>query len=303
MSSNLTRRNFIATGTAALSLAALIPEVVRAAKPVVSGRKVKRAIMWATVRLKGTIMDKMKAIKSAGFEGVEIISHLNQQEVLQARDETGLEISSVCGEHHWQKPLSHSEPNIRAEGLAALKQTLGDAKAYGASSILLVPGLVNSAVTFDQCWQRSIEQIRQAIPLAEELGIKISIENVWNDFITTEDQAARYLDEINSPWVCWHFDCGNVIRYGDPIAWIKKLGKRITRVHIKEYSRDLAMRKADVWAGFQPRLLEGANNWAGIMSALREVGYDDYFITEQEGGNTLEGLKDLVRRLDKIMAM
>ena len=258
--------------------------------------------MWGTIGLKGSILDKMKAVKAAGFDGVEMNSHLDQAEVLKARDATGLEVTSVCGVHHWNKPLSHSDAKVREEGLAALKQTLRDAKAYGAGSILLVPGVVNNEVTFDQCWSRSIEQIRLAIPLAEELGVTISIENVWNNFITSEDQAVRYLNEINNPRVKWHFDVGNIIRYGDPIAWIKALNKQITRVHVKEYSRDRAMRTGDIWKGFNAPLLEGANNWPGIMKALDEVGFREYMITEQGGGDSPEGLRDLCARLEKIIA-
>ncbi len=259
--------------------------------------KYKKGIMWGTIGAKGSVLEKMQAVKAAGFDGVEAMSPMDVAEVLKARDEVGLEIPSVCGEKHWGKPLSHPDAKVREEGLEALKQTLRDAKAYGAGSILLVPGVVNKDVTFDDCWKRSIEQIRLAIPLAQELGVKISIENVWNNFITTEDQAARYLDEINSPWVGWHFDCGNIIRYGDPIEWIRKLGKRIYRVHVKEYSRDRAMRAGNVGAGFNVALLEGANNWAGIMKALQEVGYAGYLITEQGGK-----LEDLSRALDKISA-
>ncbi len=300
MSMALNRRKFLRVSGATLALAATAPLALAETS---SQRAHKKGIMWATVGVKGSIREKMKAIKAAGFDGVEMTSHLDQAEVLAAREETGLEITSVCGAHHWAKPLSHPDAAVRAEGLAALQQTLQDAKTYGADSILLVPGVVNKDADFNACWQRSIEQIREAIPLAKELGVKISIENVWNNFITTEDVAVRYLDEINSPWVQWHFDVGNIIRYGDPIAWIKALGKRITRVHIKEYSRDKAMRTGDVWQGFRVPLLEGANNWSGIMKALDDVGYRDYLITEQPGGDSPEGLRDLCARLGKIIAL
>jgi hexulose-6-phosphate isomerase len=242
-------------------------------------------------------MEKMKAVKAAGFDAVEMSSHMDQVEVLKAREATGLTVVSVCGEKHWSKLLSDPNVAVRDEGLAALQQTLRDAKAYGTDSILLVPGRVTKDVSFEDCWQRSIEQIRRAIPLAAELAVKISIENVWNDFITTEDKAVKYIDEINSPWVQWHFDVGNIIRYGDPIEWIKALGKRITRVHVKEYSRDRAMRAGDVWAGFKSPLLEGANNWPGIMKALDEIGYTGALITEQS-----QSLEDLSKALDRIIA-
>jgi L-ribulose-5-phosphate 3-epimerase len=297
-----TRREFLQTTASLVALASLAPALTAAETPTPSRRAHKKAIMWGTIGVKGSVLDKMKAVKAAGFEGVEMASHLDQSEVLKARDATGLEVTSVCGEHHWKLPLSHPDPKVREEGLAALRQTLRDARAYCAGSILLVPGIVNNEVSFADCSKRSIEQIRLALPLAEELGVKISIENVWNNFITTEDQAVRYLDEINSPWVGWHFDCGNIIRYGDPIVWIKALNKRINRVHIKEYSRDRAMRSGDVWKGFSAPLLEGANNWSGIMKAFDEVGYRDYLITEQGGGDSPEGLRDLCARLEKIIA-
>ncbi len=300
MKSPFTRRSFLKITTASLTLAAVSPRLfaadgkvsTTAAKP-----RFRKAIMWDTISVKGSILERMKAVRAAGFEGVEMASHLPQDEVLKARDETGLEVTSVCGAKHWAKPLSHSDAAVRAEGLEALRQTLRDAKAYGAGSVLLVPGVVNKEVSIEECWRRSIEQIRQVIPQARELGVKISVENVWNDFITTEDQAVRYLDEIASPWVGWHFDTGNIIRYGDPIQWITTLGQRINRVHIKEYSRDRAMRSGDVWKGFGASLMEGANNWPGIMKALREIGYEGYLITEQ--GGTPE---ELSRGLDKIIA-
>ncbi len=288
------RRQFIQrSAVATLGFAALSTPAQGSAKTGLY----KKGIMWGTIGAKGSVLEKMKAVKAAGFDGVEAMSPMDVAEVLKARDEVGLEIPSVCGEKHWGKPLSHPDAKVREEGLEALKQTLRDAKAYGAGSILLVPGVVNKDMTFDDCWKRSIEQIRLVIPLAQELGVKISIENVWNDFITTEEQAVKYLDEISSPWVGWHFDCGNIIRYGDPIGWIKALGKRINRVHVKEYSRDRAMRAGDVWKGFGVPLLEGANNWPGIVKALRETGYEGYLITEQGGK-----LEDLSGALDRIIA-
>ena len=298
-----TRRDFLKTSTATLALAALGSAALAAQEKSSVGRTMKKAIMWGTVGVKGTTLEKMKAVKAAGFDGAEMNSHMDQDEVLRARDETGLEIPSVCGKLHWKLPLSDPDPKVRAEGLEGLKQCLRDAKHYGAGSILLVSGKAGKDTRYEECWARSIAEIRKAIPLAEELGVKISIENVWNDFITKEAEALRYLEEINSPWVKWHFDCGNIIRYGDPIDWIKKLGPHISRVHVKEYSLDRAMRSGKPGDGFDVPLLEGANNWKGIMKALREVGYEGYLITEQPGGGSPEGLKDLCQRLEKIVAL
>ena len=205
--------------------------------------------MWATVGVKGSVLEKMKAIKEAGFEGTEMMSHMDQDEVLRARDATGLVIPSVCGRDHWGKPLSDPDPKVRAEGLEALKQTLRDGKRYGASSVLLVPAVVNKEVSYDDAYTRSQAEIRKAVPLAEELGVKIAIENVWNHFLLSPLEAARYVDEFNSPAVGWHFDVGNILNYGWPEQWIRILGPRIQKLHIKEFSR----KKRDsegLWKGF-----------------------------------------------------
>jgi len=295
------REFFQLSSTAALAL--LTPGLLLAADSKEERPFLRKAIMWGSLAVKGTILQKMQAAKDAGFAGVEPMSHMAQDEVVAAFEQTGLRAASVCCSTHWNETLSHPNPGTRERGLEGLKQTLRDAKRYGAGSVLLVPGVVNNQVTYADCWKRSIEQIRQAIPLAESLGVVISIENVWNDFITKEDEAVRYLDEINSPMVKWHFDIGNIIWYGDPIDWVRKLGNRIARLHIKEYSRDLAMRQGNKGNGFSARYLEGANNWKGIMKALREVGYSgEWGISEQGGGGSPEGLQDLSTRMDKIFA-
>lgn len=270
------RRNFLKITGAALSLAAVGPQLLAAdEKSTIPPARyaTPKAIMWGTVGFPVSVTGKMKALKEAGFGGVKMMSHMSHEEVLKARDESGLAIPSVCGEKHWAKPLSAPNEKVRAEGFAALQQTFRDAKAYGADSILLVSGTVGKGKSYVEYWARFIAEIRKAIPLAEELGVKLSIENVWNNFITKEDEAARYLDAINSPWVGWHFDCGNAIRYGNPIAWIKQLGPRINRFHIKEYSLDRAMRAGNVGKGFDVALLEGANNWRGIVQAIEATGY------------------------------
>ena len=296
------RRSFLRNATCAVAACGLASLASRSggAESNPRQRSIKKAIMWGTVGVKGSVLEKMQMVREAGFEGVEPNSHMNQDEVVEALGKTGLKAASVCCNTHWNLTLSHPSENIREKGLEGLRQSLRDAKRYGAGSVLLVPGVARDGVSYEQCWERSIAQIRKAIPLAQELGVVIAIENVWNDFITKEDEAVRYLDEINSPFVKWHFDIGNIIWYGDPIEWIRKLGKRISRLHIKEYSRDLAMKKGR-GAGFSAKFLEGANNWPGIMKALDEAGYEGgWGIAEQGGGSSPDGLKDLSERMDKI---
>jgi len=296
----MNRREFVRTGAGALAAAALAPAALaqEESKPK---RPIKKGIMWGTVGVSGTVLEKMKACKEAGFEGVEMNSHMDVDEVLRARDETGLTIPSVCDSVHWSKTLSHPDPKVRAEGLEGLTHSLRDAKRYGASSVLLVPAVVNKEVSYADAYTRSQAEIRKAIPLAEELGVKIACENVWNHFLLSPLEAARYVDEFNSPAVGWHFDVGNILRDGWPEQWIRILGKRIQKLHIKEFSRK-RMDKEGPGKGFDVKLLEGDNDWPAVMKALDEIGYSGWAQTEQGGGDTPEGLRDLVTRFDRILS-
>ena len=242
-----------------------------------------------------SVLDRFKLLKEAGFEGVEPGSHMDQDEILRARDATGLVLPSVCCSTHWDKPLSDPDPEVREKGLEGLRQALRDAKRYGATSVLLVPGVVKGPVTYDDCWTRSIAEIRKVIHMAEDLGVKIAIEDVWNNFITTPAQAGAYLDAINSPFVGWHFDIGNMIKYSPPETWIPVLGKRILKLHVKEYSKA---------KGFGVEFFQGDNNWPAIMKALDDVGYHGWGITEQPGEQTAtaERLKHFSELLDRVFA-
>jgi len=264
-------------------------------------RSIKKGIMWGNIGYGTTILEKFQAAKAAGFDGVEVMSHLNREEVLKARELTGMVIPSVCGALHGKYSLSDPDPKVRELGVEALRTTLEDAKTYGADTILLVPGRVSEAVSYDECWSRSVAEITKVIPFAEKLGVTIAIENVWNNFLLSPIEAARYIDQFNSPFVRSYFDCGNVLVIGWPEQWIRILGKRIARVHIKEYSRKIADKQGK-WAGFGVALLEGDNNWPAIVKALDVVGYHGWATIEQPGGDTPDGLKELCVRLSKILA-
>lgn len=297
------RRDFLQRAGGALAAVAAWPAMVRAAAPEAAAPAVwRKGIMWGTVGLKGSTLEKFQAIKAAGFDGVEMASHLDHREVLEARDATGLAIPSVCNSLHWAKPLSDPDAGVRAAGLEALRQSLRDAKAFGATSVLLVPGVVNAKVSYDECWKRSAEEIAKALPLAAELGVKIALENVWNHFLLSPLEAARYVDEFQSPWVGWHFDVGNIVLYGWPEQWVRILGPRVVKVHFKEFSRKRCDEEGR-WKGFNVKLLEGDNHWPAVMRALRDIGYRDWVITEQGGGDSPEGLRELVERVEKILSL
>jgi hexulose-6-phosphate isomerase len=264
-------------------------------------RSLRKAIMYETVKVEGSVMVKFQAVKEAGFAGIEPMSHLSQSEVLDAFHATGLQPASVCCSTHWKNPLSDPSPEVRKIGVAGLTQALKDAKGYGATSVLLVPAVVNKQVSYQDAYTRSQAEIRKVLPIAQELNVKIAVENVWNQFLLSPLEAARYIDEFESPAIGWHFDIGNVINFGFPEQWIRILGKRIQKLHIKEYSRKLRD-KSGPYAGFQVPFLQGDNDWPAVMKALDDIGYSGWGIAEQGGGNSTEGLRSLSTAMDQIFA-
>ena len=296
----LNRRSFLKVTVGAAAMAALSARGYGAAPK----RKLRKAIMYSTIGVKGTVLEKFRAMKEAGFEGVEAMGGLNREEVIAAYKETGLEAASVCCYTHWDKPLSAPDEETRKIGLDGLLTSLHDAKAYGAGSVLLVPGVARNGVTYQEVFDRSIVEIRKAIPVAKETGVKISIENVGNNFIVKPEQAVEYLDAINSEWVAFHFDIGNVGRTGSPAErWISVIGKRIYRIHVKDFSAKPDA--AEATGRRRPKLLDGDTNWPAVMKALDEIGYSGWAISEQPGNQAanVETARDLAQRMDKIFAL
>jgi hexulose-6-phosphate isomerase len=211
-----------------------------------------------------------------------------------------MKVHSVCDSKHWKLLLSSPDPKVREEGVEALKVAIEDARVFGADAVLLVPGRVTDLVSYDECWNRSVEEIKKAIPVAEKSNVIIAVENVWNNFLLSPMEAAEYIDQFGSAYVGAYFDCGNILAYGWPEQWIKILGKRIAKVHVKEYSRKIADEQGRS-AGFKVKLREGDVNWTAVMNALDATGYKGWASIEMPGGNTPEGLKDLCDRMKLIL--
>lgn len=224
---------------------------------------------------------------------------LDNDEIIAARDATGLPIHGVVDSVHWRQTLSDPDAAVREAGLNGLRTAIQDAHAYGASTVLLVPAVVNKQVSYADAYTRSQSEIRKALPIAAEHGIKIAFENVWNKFLLSPLECARYVDEFESDSVGWYFDVGNVVAYGWPEHWIRTLGHRILKLDIKEYSRS----KADTegpYAGFRVPLGDGDCDWPAVNEALAGIGYQGWATAEVSGGDRLY-LEGLAARMDNIL--
>lgn len=304
MAETVNRRIFLkGTGLAATSLITTgFPGFDRTAwsQDAVPSVAFKKAVKLSMVE-GATVLDKFKLVKDCGFDGIDVDGPpLKHDEVLKARDESKLEIHGVVAFKHWSAPLSHPDAKVREEGLNSLLQAIKDAKAYGGTTVLLVAGVVNKEISYADAYSRTQEEIKKALPLATELGIKIAFENVWNMFLLSPLEFARYIDEFQSPQVGAYFDVGNVVNYGWPEHWIRTLGKRILKIDIKEYSRKRRDEKGP-YAGFAAPLGEGDCDWPNVLKALAEVGITEAWGTAEVAGGGKERLTDISSRMDKIL--
>ena len=297
----MNRRTFLAT-SAAFAGSTLFTNAQDAAAK--KRPKLKKAVNLGMCNIKGSLNDRFKAIKDAGFDGIELNlpdDGLTTDKIIEASKASGLEVAGIICTPHWSFPLSSPDPAKRERTVNGLKYALKQGGEIGCKSVLLVPGTVEKDVTYEQCWQRSIEGIKRCLETAEQSKCAIAVENVWNRFINEPVAAKRYLEEINSPLVGWHFDIGNCVTFGWPEHWVRTLGKKhLFNLHFKEYSRS-KRDKHGPFAGFEVELMEGENDWPAVMKALDEVGYDGYGILEVGGGDATR-LKFLAERTDKIFA-
>jgi L-ribulose-5-phosphate 3-epimerase len=286
------RRTFLRNSGATLAGAALTG-LASSSGAAEGGPKPWRKAYMLGGASSGAILPRFEMLREAGFEGVELVSpnKFDRDEVLRARDKTDLVIHGVSGGRHWKDTLSDPDPSVVERGLAAIRQEIEDCKAYGGTTVLLVPAVVTKDVSYREAYSRSQANIRKILPDAERHGIKIAIEEVWNKFLLSPTEFARYIDELDSPWVGAYFDVGNVVEYGFPQDWIRELGRRIVKIHIKEYAKKNR---------FAYALGEGEIDWPAVSKALRDVGYQGW-VTAEVPGKDLETLKEVVRRMDQVL--
>lgn len=262
----------------------------------------KLSLKWSMIEEPLGVLDKFQLVKDLGFDGIELDApnDLPLAEIVAARDKTGLAIPGVVNSLHWKYPLTDPDPAVRQACIDATIAALDDAKRYGADSVLLVPGVVNAGTSYKAAYERAAEGIAKLLAHVDATGVSLALENVWNDFLLSPLEAARFVDTFDHPLVGWYFDVGNVLRYGRPAHWIEALGPRIRKVDIKEFS--LAKMNAEgPWKGFDVELGEGDCDWPAVNRALAASGYSGWASAEVPGGDR-KRLADVKARLDRVAA-
>lgn len=286
----MNRRVFLGTGVGAAALAAAPSTRL----------PIRKAVLFSMLPDSMSVADRFQLARDAGFEEVECGTtpdSAKANELLEGAKKAGLRIHSVMNSDHWRYPLSSPDPAVVKKCVEGMQTSLRNAKLWGSDTVLLVPAVVNPQIAYRDAWERSQQQIRSLIPLATELKVIIAVEEVWNKFLLSPMEFARYVDDFNSPWVKAYFDVGNVVLYGYPQDWIRTLGNRIVKLHLKDFRfRNQDGKRVAEFVNLQ----EGDIDWKQIHAALKEIGYKGSATVELERGDA-NYLKDVSRRVDSIL--
>jgi len=238
------------------------------------------------------ISDAMQEAKRLGFDAIElavagrgVLTHEATQsqcdEIVATAGKIGIEISSVASGENWTCSPTSNDADVRQRSIDFNRKAVRIAKWLGTDAYLYVPGAVDvfflpeaEVIAYDICHQRAGEALRQILPTAEEAGVALCIENVWNKFLLSPLEMRDFIDSFNSEMVGAYFDVGNVLLTGYPEHWIRILEGRIKRVHVKDFKRSAA-----TVAGFVD-LLEGDVDFRAVKEALSDIGYDGYVTAE-----------------------
>ncbi len=230
--------------------------------------------------------------KAAGFDAMEVAlssqgavtpetSEADLAKVAKSIRDAGIEIAGLATGLLWDAPLTHPDAKVREMGRDIVRRMMAAAPALGTDALLVVPGAVDvffmpdaPVVDYRDAWSRATEAIGSLLPEAEKAGVKLGIENVWNRFLLSPLEMCQFIDQFKSKAVGAYFDVGNVALLGYPEHWVRALGSRIVRVHMKDFRR-----AAGTAVGFVD-LLSGDVNWPEVVKALREAGYDGYCTAE-----------------------
>ncbi len=288
MFSPIDRRTFVQSSGLLLAGAAL-PTIVEHPATARAGEwsgRIQKAAGLGMVTENLSIEDKLRLLKDVGFEGVEVPTRsrnasIDPKVLARASEKVGLPVHGVVNASH---------PNSRA--------AIDEAVVYGATSVLCVIPADRNASFWDN-YRKTQETVRRAISHAEKNQVTILIENVWATFLIEPVLMARYLDELDSPFVRSYFDIGNVVRWGWPQQWIEVLGKRIFKLHAKEYDLNIAMNQGMAKA-FNVPLGKGSIDWPKVLQTLKDIDYHGWITAEVRGGDR-QHLAEVARQMDQVL--
>ena len=237
------------------------------------------------------IADALETCKELGYQGLELCvstdgvitdetSQTDCEAIRGKIENAGIVVETLASGMSWAFNPTSDDAKVRKRSLELHAAALQRAAWLGCKAMLFVPGVVKSPISedivrYDRAKQRAGEAVAQLLETAEKVGVDLCVENVWNGLFYSPLEFIEFVDSFGSERCGVYFDVGNVLGYHQhPPHWIELLGRRIRRVHIKDFKESIGS-----LAGFCD-LLAGDVPWEASMQALKKIGYDKTVVAE-----------------------
>ena len=277
----------------------------------------KKSINAWTIDEKAGFEETFRAVKEAGFEGIELNVDKDGHSEHSITLEKGTDLDAVAKlSEKYSIPVvsistslgggtgGNSESRKRAHKV--IRRQIECAKALGAKLILSVPGGVGNELSPKEAYRNSLECYREMGDEIASSGITVCLEQVWNGFFTSPFDMAKFIDDLQNPGVAAYFDAGNVLAFSWPEYWIEILDKRIRALHVKNFKRSGGLFQGGAWVDLE----EGDADWRKVIPALKKAGFDNYVTAETSiGESKVPGIsfpayyKAVSEALDRIIAI
>ncbi|MDL5363164.1 sugar phosphate isomerase/epimerase [Halalkalicoccus sp. NIPERK01] len=215
-----------------------------------------------------------------GYDGVEpnverggpLTTEQGRLEAAEIVEEHDLRVPAVSTISHWEYPLSSSDDELRRIGLTISRDMIDAAAMLDAEDVLIVPAVITDGATYDADYERAVEAVREIASYAAERDVRVSIENVQNNFLPSPDEFAAFLDDVeDADPIGAYFDVVNALRSGLPSRWLHVLDGRISKIHVKDWLTDAHC------VTYPP---QGDVNWERVLDAVDAIGYDGWITAE-----------------------
>ena len=221
-----------------------------------------------------------------GLDGVELTvgdslsvdtTEAEAKELAAYAKAKGVGLRSFATGAGWGKWLCADDPAERAEAIEFVKKYLQLAAWMGVETVLVVPGATRVAwdashaeVSYLNAWKNATASIRELVPVAEELGVNLALENVWNRFLISPMEWKLFLDQFSSKRVGIYFDAANCCLNCRPQDFPEILGGYIKAVHLKNFEESDC---AGGLHGFGDDLFKGVVDFKALFAALEKINY------------------------------
>jgi protein FrlC len=244
-----------------------------------------------------TLEETIKRIAGIGYDGIEIgaaaphayPSHLNKDRrkaIKRILDDNGIAVSSMLPAPGGGPGFNVASPleEERREAVAQYKQVIELCSDLGGPTVMYIAGWQIYGTSRIQAWEWSRQALTEIAKTAADFGMVLVVEPTPTDSNLVEscDDAIEMMEQVGAKNIGLMFDTQHAYYRNEvPTDYVYRMGKNLRHIHLSEFGR------------LPPGA--GRGDFVGLVSALREIGYEGY-LTMEIGFNRRDVEPDLVAR-------